>query len=514
MTSRAEVERLIGAVLVPEVRVAGTVASSTEIAPSRAYLARFPPSAVVVFGRKPSGAGAPGELLARVRAMCVELGHAAPLACCDLEQGAGLHFDTATRLPPALALASAALANPGREVLDWIAAAGELTALEARANGIELVLAPVGDVNTRCDNPIIAVRAFGDEAFAAGQRASAFAIGLHAGGAAGCAKHFPGHGDTGLDSHVALPSIDRERASLEQVELVPFRRLIAHGIECVMIGHLDVPALTAEPGLPCTLSKRAVEGCLRGELGFDGVVLTDAMNMGALGRHEPRYVRALEAGCDGLLCPHDPDDAAEQLLAATLEGRLTLERLEQAARRMSSLRERLAALPVRAGRAQELQRGMAHSLATRALRLSVDGWPWPAGCAIAVADPVAPIETPEVAACVERLRSQLGGQHDAARTLLPVICEARAGRGRYGLNAQELERLEARLQLVTAQPNATPLVIAWFGSPQSVPARLWSDPRAVIVLAFAPTPPMFAAVAELCVRAVAPQRGSLAARLG
>jgi beta-glucosidase-like glycosyl hydrolase len=502
VTDLRSIERWIGAVLAPEVRVAGTWPGLGEVVPSREYLERFPPALVVAFGRTPSGAVSPAPLVERVRAQCAELGHARPIAACDLEQGAGLHFPDATRLPPALALASAALADGGREELDWIAAAGDLTAREARARGVELVLAPVADVNTRRDNPIIAVRSFGDEPRSAGERATAWAIGLRNAGAAACAKHFPGHGDTDRDSHLELPRVARDLDGLREVELAPFRRLVAHGVDAVMVAHLDVPALTGSEGLPCTLARGAVD-LLRGELGFRGAVLSDAMSMAALQGFEPRYVRALEAGCDGLLCPHDPAEAAQQLLDAARSGRIDLARLERAAETMAALRVR-ASEPARSGPpSPEEARGLAAELASRALRWSA---PWQ-GSVREVRDAFPGAETPEVAALVEGLRRELahpGGE----LVLFPVVCEARAGRGRYGLFAAELAELAHCLE---REPRA---VVAWFGSPQSLPESAWSA-RAPVVLANAPTPPMFAAVARaLRAPASGARQGSLPARIG
>ncbi|MCK6448212.1 MAG: glycosyl hydrolase, partial [Planctomycetes bacterium] len=329
-------ERDIGAVLVPEVRVPGTIASRDAVRPSNDYLRRFPPAGVIVFGRTPQGAGDPTALLAAVRATLAEAGEPRCFAACDLEQGAGLHFADATRLPPALALAA------HDEVGHAARSAGALTALEARERGIELVLAPVVDVNTRRSNPIIAVRSFGAEPERAARHATAFLEGLHAGGAGGSAKHFPGHGDTEQDSHRELALVARSRAELERIELAPFRSAIAAGVDTVMVSHLDVPALTGEPGLAATLSARAID-VLRRELGFGGVVLSDALNMHALHGVERIHARALAAGCDGLLCPADPQLAAEELLDAVETGRLPRARLAEAAARMRALRAALEA---------------------------------------------------------------------------------------------------------------------------------------------------------------------------
>lgn len=491
MTDVRALELWIGAVLAPEVRVAGTIASPTEVAPSRAYLERFPPALLTAFGRTPAGAGPLAELIERVRRQCAELGQPLPAAACDLEQGAGLHFSDATRLPPALALASAACAGP-REQLDWIRAAGELVAREARARGVELVLAPVGDVNTERDNPIIAVRSFGDRPEPAAERAVAFAVGLRGGGAGACAKHFPGHGDTARDSHIALPSVSADLALLERRELPPFLRLIEHSVDAVMVAHLDVPALSGEPGCPSSLSAGVIEGALRGRLGFRGAVLSDAMNMGALARFEPRYVRALLAGCDVLLCPHDPLAAAEELLVAVRSGALPEARLQVAAERAGTLRERLRERPADAPRPFE-DRCLADALAERALRSSIARWPFEAALPSRLAEPTPRTETPEVAQVLERLAIAVAGLGGGLE-LLPVLCEARAGRGRYGLTEAESRELAQRVEAARAAGRLPALL--WFGSPQALPRALWEQSATPILLAFAPTPPLAAAAAR------------------
>lgn len=489
MTELRTLERWIGTVLAPEVRVPGTLASKTEIAPPREYLERFPPAFITAFGRTPAGAGQLAQLIARVRATCAELGTPPPAAAVDLEQGAGLHFVGATRFPPALALAAAACADEPDQ-LDWILAAGDATAREARALGAELVLAPVADVNTERDNPIIATRSFGDEPRAAGERALAFQIGLRSGGAGACAKHFPGHGDTSRDSHAELPRVAADLATLRTRELAPFRRLIEHGVETVMIAHLDVPALTGEPGCPTSLSRAVIEGTLRGELGFRGVVVSDAMNMGALASFAPRYVRALAAGIDLLLCPHDPQAAAEELLAGVQRGDLAPARLAEAAGRVAALRERLRSATANAP-APAQARELAARLADRSLRHSPVEWRPDPGARCRLAPSVPPPEIPEVAAGLEELAHTVG-ETAGGYELIPVLCEARAGRGRYSLRSEELAELETRLAAARAAGQRVGLV--WFGSPQSLPERLWSS--VPVVLALAPTPPQLQAVAR------------------
>jgi len=493
MTDRLTLQRWIGAVLAPEVRSPGTIASPTAIVPPLDYLAEFPPALVVAFGRIPSGARGPQAELRAVREACLAAGHEAPLVACDLEQGAGLHFETARRLPPALALASAALSYASeRAGFDALLAAGELTAREALAHGVQLVLAPVADVNTQRSNPIVAVRSFGDEPRAAGQRAAAFLIGLHAGGALGCAKHFPGHGDTAQDSHIELARVARDATGLREIELEPFRTLIEHAVDTVMVGHLDVPALGEPAGTPATFSRAALEGVLRTELRFDGVIVSDAMNMGALARFEQRYVRALAAGCDVLLCPHDPRAAAEELLAAALAGRLSLERLEQAALRAASLRLRAARLAQRPGERwpRALDSSLADELAQRSLRWL--GAPWPRGAHGRWIGHVPSQVGPEFAAAWRAASSEpLEG---GPIPVVAAVLEMGAWRGSYGLNAEENGTLRAELARAAAQHGHAGLV--WFGSPQQLPEWTLRDARLSVLLALAPTPTQVRAVVQ------------------
>jgi beta-glucosidase-like glycosyl hydrolase len=472
----------IGAVILPEVRAAGA-GTERAVVPPDLFLERFPPVGLVAFGRTPAGAVSPAPLLEAVRERCAALGAERPFAACDLEQGAGLHFPPeagATRLPPALALAAA-----GER---WVREAGERTAREARALGVELVLAPVCDVNTRGDNPIIAARAFGDDPAQVAVLAAAFLEGLHAGGAGGCAKHYPGHGDTDLDSHLELPFVARGERELLEIELAPFRSLAGRGVDAVMVAHLDVPALTGESGLATSLSPRAI-ATLRGELGFRGAVLSDALDMGALGGARSLHARALAAGCDGLLCPSDPLAAARELGEALERGDLARERLREAAGRMRALRSGLLARrappPTPDGAEWAVQAGV------RAL-CRAGTWPWRAGAPCEVEAPFPPGQPDEVRALVARLRDSLVGTTGAAGVLLPVACEARAGAGRRGLSAAELADL--RMRIASHHRLGWPAALAWFAPPQWLPRGWWERPEVPLLVAFAPSPPMFEAL--------------------
>jgi beta-N-acetylhexosaminidase len=216
--------------------------------------------------------------------------------------------------------------------------------LELAHAGITLDYAPDTDVNSNPDNPIIGVRAFGAEPGLVARHGAAWISGLQEAGVAACAKHFPGHGDTAVDSHHAVPLIDRSRERLAEVELVPFKAAIAAGVQSVMTGHLLVPAY--DPELPATLSRRILTGLLREELGFQGLIVTDGIEMQGVRRTyglEGATVRALAAGADAICVggDHADEHTAVRLrgaiVAAVRSGELSEERLRDAAARVRRL---------------------------------------------------------------------------------------------------------------------------------------------------------------------------------
>ncbi|MCT0208845.1 glycoside hydrolase family 3 N-terminal domain-containing protein [Synechococcus sp. CS-1332] len=279
------------------------------------------------------------------------------LLCADVEEGVGQRFEGASWLVPPLALARIHAADPAL-ALDLARRYGACTGREARQLGLNWVLAPVCDVNNNPANPVINVRAWGEDPATAGALAAAFCLGAQAEGVLTCAKHFPGHGDTASDSHLELPLLPHSRARLEAVELPPFRHAIAAEVAAVMTAHLLLPALDAEH--PATLSRPVLTGLLRQELGFEGLIVTDALVMEAIaGRYgaSEAAVLALEAGADLVLMPSDADGAIDAIVAAVHSGRLPLERLQ------ASLDRRRLAL----GRCPA---GDAHSAATPLGQLS------------------------------------------------------------------------------------------------------------------------------------------------
>ena len=198
------------------------------------------------------------------------------LLCADVEEGVGQRFEGASWLVPPLALGRLYQSDPQR-ALDLAERYGRCTGDQARRCGLNWVLGPVCDVNNNPANPVINVRAWGEDAATAGTLAAAFQRGLSRTGVLGCAKHFPGHGDTSSDSHLDLPVLPHSKERLAAVELPPFQEVITAGVDSVMTAHLLLPEL--DPNHPATLSTTVLTNLLRHDLHFDGLVVTDALLM-------------------------------------------------------------------------------------------------------------------------------------------------------------------------------------------------------------------------------------------
>jgi beta-N-acetylhexosaminidase len=255
----------------------------------------------------------------------------------DFERGAAMRLDEGTSFPTAMALAAAGKPEDAYTM-------GKFTALEARAVGIQWIYAPDADVNNNPGNPIINTRSFGEDPKRVAEYVTAFVRGVEENGGLATAKHFPGHGDTASDSHIDLPVIHADRERLERLELVPFRAAISAGAGSVMTGHLSIPSLEPDPNTPATLSSHILTDLLRHDLHFQGLVVTDAMDMGGITvRFAPgeAAVRAVLAGADALLMPPVPDAAFEGLQAAVRSGRISIERLDASVRRILEAKARL-----------------------------------------------------------------------------------------------------------------------------------------------------------------------------
>jgi beta-N-acetylhexosaminidase len=213
---------------------------------------------------------------------------------------------------------------------------GRITAQEARAVGVNWLFGPVADLNNNPDNPVINVRSFGEDPRRVAEFVTAAVRGTREGGALSTAKHFPGHGDTAVDSHIGLPTISADRARLERVELVPFRAAVAAGVDAVMTAHIALPKVTGDD-LPATLSPKVTTELLRRELKFDGLVVTDSLGMGAITKGFPggeAAVRAIQAGADVALTPPELKASLDALEGALKDGRLTSERVDESVRRI------------------------------------------------------------------------------------------------------------------------------------------------------------------------------------
>ncbi len=259
------------------------------------------------------------------------------LMASDFERGTGNQVTGATLFPPLMAIGAA-----GSEELAYDM--GKITAVEGRAFGIHMTYAPVVDVNINPDNPIINVRAIGEDPALVGRLAKAFIRGCQENGMIATAKHFPGHGDTDQDSHSLLPTIAADRSRLDRVELAPYREAIAAGVGAVMTAHLFVPALDPTPNLPATLSEPILTGVLRKELGFKGLIVTDALEMAGVTSSfstEDASLRALLAGVDILLLPPEPAKAVASLIEAARAGKIPRARIDDSVRRILTVKAKL-----------------------------------------------------------------------------------------------------------------------------------------------------------------------------
>jgi beta-N-acetylhexosaminidase len=277
------------------------------------------------------------------------------LISADLEAGAGMRFDDTVNFPWNMAVG--ATGNP-----EYARRQGEITAREARALGVQQIFAPVVDVNNNAANPVINVRSYGEDPADVARFAVAFTEGVQAAGAIATAKHFPGHGDTAVDSHRGLPEINVGRDRLNTVEFVPFKAAVDAGIGSVMVGHIAMPQIDAtavkplpqnvkskpidtdeageiieeKAAMPATMSP-VIGNILRKDLKFPGMIVTDALSMSGLTIYftqEEAAVRALEAGADMLLKPADVDASFRGVQEAVKTGRISEQRVEESARKI------------------------------------------------------------------------------------------------------------------------------------------------------------------------------------
>lgn len=421
------------------------------------------------------------------------------LNAADFEWGAGMRISGATKFPRAMAFGAAGDAALAEQ-------AARITAIEGRAMGVHVNYAPVADVNNNPRNPVINIRSFGEDPARVGAMVAASVRGLEQNGMMATLKHFPGHGDTDVDSHLGLPVIPHPRARLDALELPPFRAGIAAGAAGVMVAHIELPAID-ETRQPATFSRAVVTDLLRGSLGFQGVVYSDAMRMDGVRKiAEPgeAAVRAVEAGIDAVIDSPDSLAVVRALEAAVMSGRLQRARVEASARRILEAKARMGLHQSRAvsldqvptrvgGRAHE---ALARQVAERAvtlvkdeqgrvpltlpressvLYLSVLDYPsnwntaapsrtiipelearWPDVEALELSDRSTPNELSLVETVAHRFDAVIVG----------VFVRASSGSGRLDLAPQVVRALQnlARQSAARSQP----LVAIFFGSPYAV----------------------------------------------
>lgn len=289
--------------------------------------------------------GTPIEVAAKINAM-QRISRVPLIASADLEPGLGrleggvfshylLDAGSATVFPSNMAIAATGRDEDAFDV-------ARVIGREARAVGIQIDFAPVVDVNNNPSNPVINTRSFGESPERVSRLSAQFVRGLAESGAVATAKHFPGHGDTDVDSHVGLPVIPVTRERLDSVELVPFRAAIAAGVGLVMTAHVALPAVEGD-STPATLAPKIITGLLRDSLKFGGVAITDALTMEGVGKGytaEQSAVLAVQAGSDILLKPSDPTRAINAVVAAVDSGKISRARIDSAARHVLELKAR------------------------------------------------------------------------------------------------------------------------------------------------------------------------------
>jgi beta-glucosidase-like glycosyl hydrolase len=391
------------------------------------------------------------------------------LLAADLERGAGQQIAGLTEFPPPMALAS--LGDPA--VVRW---AASVTAQEARAVGINWIFAPVADLDILPDNPIVQTRAFGEDPNLVATCVRHWIQGCQSAGALACAKHYPGHGRTTVDSHIALPVVEAPAAALRSADLLPFTVAIESGVASIMTAHVAYPTLD-DSNLPATLS-RTLLGELRSKSRFDGLVVTDALIMdGALsGRRESdAAVQAVQAGADLLLYPNDPRRVRDALDAALASGNLVRARLEESFDRYER------ALAAASAPTPPVTRGPFESSEALADALLKNGMargspPTLVGPLdlVVVDDDIGGPYPPSPSDYVHRaLGPEWIGRYSGGSRVVLVFAEPRAWKGRSGLAEASREALAHHAvgadlivlfghpRLLREMPNRPPVLLAW-----------------------------------------------------
>jgi beta-glucosidase-like glycosyl hydrolase len=391
------------------------------------------------------------------------------LLAADLERGAGQQVAGLTQFPPPAALAALEDAAVAR----W---AGAVTAQEARAVGINWVFAPVADLDLLPDNPIVQTRAFGADPARVATYVRSWIEGCQQAGALACAKHFPGHGRTTVDSHIALPVVEAGADALRETDLVPFAVAVESGVASVMTAHVAYPCLDPS-GLPATIS-RPILSELRDRLGFDGLVVTDALIMdGALvGRRESdAAVEAIQAGVDLLLYPKDPRRLRDALQQALVSGTLPQARMEEALRRYDRAIAMATAPtpPVTRGPFESAAALADELLAQGMLRGSASELTAPLDLVVVDDDIGGPYAPGPSDWTQQALGPELVGRYEGGSRVLLVFSEPRAWKGRSGFGESARDALASSAsdadlivlfghpRLLAEIPSDAPVLLAW-----------------------------------------------------
>lgn len=376
------------------------------------------------------------------------------LICSDLERGAGQQFSGATPLPPAAAIASLGDLSATRR-------AGETTAREAHAIGIDCIFAPVADIDLEPLNPIIGTRAFGETPSQVTAQITAWMEGCHEGGCIACAKHFPGHGRTTGDSHLVLPTVYSSAAELD-LDLDPFRALISGGLQAVMTAHVAYFAYDRS-GAPATLSPAILNDLLRENLGFGGVVITDGLSMAGLTNdltESEAAVAALHAGCDLLLYPSDLEAVLSGVSGAMDDGSLHSDRIAEGVARLDEVLRGRHPTPGEWGLAAD--RDWARDLALRTITI-LAGEPRlkPTPLRLVQVDDDRRASVQPSSRPLAKVLAEEGFELSASgQTLIAIYADVHAGKATLGISAEALAVVEQEL---SSAPEA---IVILFGHPR------------------------------------------------
>ena len=441
--------------------------------------------------------GGPSEHVAALTEDLHSKSKTALLIGADLERGAGQQFAGQTALPPLAAIASL-------EDLQAVRRAAAVTAREARELGLNWVYAPDCDLDIEPNNPIIGTRSFGGDPDRVGEYAAAWIDACQAEGVLACAKHFPGHGRTTVDSHKELPRVDLSGEVLRGTDLIPFRRAIERGVASVMSAHVAFPSLDPS-GAPATLSAAILTDLLRKELEFTGLVVTDALIMeGVLGGGESEaVVRALDAGCDCLLYPAKVAESERAVSRAINDKKLDADRIHQSIERRRRW-ARWAALSRETNRPTRDETGWATHIAEEVIHLvrgKLPRLPQPWNLIIVDDDLGGPYPPPSRDPLVTALRT--GGvelvtgdspaTENVGSTVVALFGDIRAWKGRPGYSSAAKESVRRALQ----QSKTRDRLIVQFSHPR-LAAEL--DVDAPILCAWGGEPVMQRATARVMLR--------------